>query len=95
MREQYLSRTKDLLVGKWKITAPEKEKSKLTEFTSEGNVLTSSGGRGTYRLLDADKLEMQMSNPGAAREQFTIQVLTWHELVLIGKDGKEWKAERK
>jgi len=96
VREQYLSRTKDLLVGKWKLTAPEKEKDKVTEFTPGGSLLVTPGaGRGTYRLLGVDKLEMQRGNAGAAKEQFTIQALTWNELVLVDKDGKEWKAERK
>ncbi|MBI1916918.1 MAG: hypothetical protein HYS12_19595 [Planctomycetes bacterium] len=90
----YLDRTKDLLVGKWKTTFPEKEKDKITEFTAGGNVLTPDGGRGTYRLLDADKLEMQMGNPGAAKEQFTIKSLTWNELILFGTDGKK-EAVRK
>jgi hypothetical protein len=91
-----LERTKDLLVGKWKTTFPEKEKAKILEFTPGGSILTMPGaGNGTYRLLGADTLEIQMSNTGAVKEQFRILKFTWNELILKGPDGKERKAERK
>jgi len=95
-RELYNQRTKELLVGKWK-TTPEKEKDATTEFTVKGEVIATIKGtttRGKYQLSDEGNIEIQMDNPGAVKEQFTIKSLARDELVLKDKAGKEQKAAR-
>src|SRR5262249_25950239 len=97
VRKLYEQRTKDLLIGKWKTTFPEKDKVKVTEFTYGGQVITTmpDEGTGMYRWIGADQLDIQMKNPRTPRGQLKILTLTWHQLILVGPDGKEWKAERK
>jgi uncharacterized protein (TIGR03066 family) len=95
-RELSVQRTKDLLVGKWK-TNSEKEKDATTEFTARGEVIaTIKGGttRGKYHLRDEVTIELQMDNPGAVKEQFSIKSLARDDLVLKDKAGKEQKAAR-
>jgi len=50
--------------------------------------------RGKYQLSDEGNIEIQMDNPGAVKEQFTIKSLARDELVLKDKAGKEQKAAR-